>query len=95
MGAYVMAHDERSGDTGVLVLLSMHPPDGVLIEYFDENMENFWLLSIEGMLTTGTGARLPVSSSKGTLKLKRGSFYARLCSSDTRLGAGTGGTLWV
>ena len=29
------------------MLLSMTAPDGVLFEYFDENMENGWTLSIE------------------------------------------------
>ena len=30
-----------------MVLLSMTAPDGILFEYFDENMENGWTLSIE------------------------------------------------
>lgn len=52
-GTYAMApadalpHDERGGDEGGLVLLSMYAPDGVLFEYFDANMENPWTLSIE------------------------------------------------
>ena len=52
-----MAHDERGGDTGVLVLLSMYPPDGVLFEYFDENMKNSWLLSIERYVDNWTGGK--------------------------------------
>ncbi len=52
-GDYAMAaadalpHLERGGAEGGTVLLSMHAPDGVLFEYFDENMENSWTLSIE------------------------------------------------
>ena len=42
-----LPHDERGGDNGGTVLLSMHAPDGVLFEYFDENMQNGWTLSIE------------------------------------------------
>ncbi len=40
-------HDEYGGDEGGTVLLSMTAPDGVLFEYFDENMANGWTLSIE------------------------------------------------
>ena len=40
-------HDEHGGDAGATVLLSMTAPDGVLFEYFDENMENGWTVSIE------------------------------------------------
>ena len=40
-------HDEHGGDEGGTVLLSMTARDGVLFEYFDENMENGWTLSIE------------------------------------------------
>ena len=40
-------HDECGGDEGGTVLLSMTAPDGILFEYFDENMENRWTLSIE------------------------------------------------
>ncbi len=39
-------HLERGGDEGGTVLLSMSAPDGLLFEYFDENMENGWTLSI-------------------------------------------------
>ncbi|MDC0158864.1 hypothetical protein OAI47_03875, partial [Rhodospirillaceae bacterium] len=39
--------DERGGEEGGMVLLSMTAPDGILFEYFDENMENGWTLSIE------------------------------------------------
>ena len=41
------AHIERGGVAGGTVLLSMTAPDGILFEYFDENMENGWTLSIE------------------------------------------------
>lgn len=40
-------HDEHGGDAGATVLLSMSAPDGILFEYFDENMENGWTVSIE------------------------------------------------
>jgi len=40
-------HDEYGGPAGGTVLLSMSaPPSGVLFEYFDENMENGWTVSI-------------------------------------------------
>ena len=40
-------HVERGGEAGGTVLLSMTAPDGILFEYFDEDMENGWTLSIE------------------------------------------------
>ena len=40
-------HDECGGDEGGTVLLSMTAPDGILFEYFDENMKNGWTLSIK------------------------------------------------
>lgn len=40
-------HDECGGDDGGTVLLSMTAPDGILFEYFDENMRNGRTLSIE------------------------------------------------
>ena len=42
-----LPHDEFGGEEGGTVLYSMHAPDGILFEYFDENMENGWTLSIE------------------------------------------------
>ena len=45
--ADALPHDEYGGAQGGTVLLSMTAPDGVLFEYFDENMENGWTLSIE------------------------------------------------
>ena len=39
-------HDEHGGEEGATVLLSMTAPDGIIFEYFDENMENGWTLSI-------------------------------------------------
>ncbi len=41
-----LPHVERGGDMGGTILLSMTAPDGILFEYFDENMENGWTLSI-------------------------------------------------
>lgn len=45
--ADALPHDEWGGNAGGTVLLSMTAPDGVLFEYFDENMENGWTFSIE------------------------------------------------
>ncbi len=52
-GTYALAtadahpHDEHGGDTGGTVLLSMTAAaDGILFEYFDENMQNPWTVSI-------------------------------------------------
>ena len=42
-----LPHIEGGGDDGGTILLSMTAPDGLLFEYFDENMENGWTLSIE------------------------------------------------
>ena len=42
-----LPHDEFGGEQGGTVLYSMHAPDGILFEYFDENMKNAWTLSIE------------------------------------------------
>jgi hypothetical protein len=53
-GAYALSaadadpHNECGGEDGGTVLLSMHArADGVLFEYFDDNMENGWTLSIQ------------------------------------------------
>ena len=45
--ADALPHLEHGGDLGGIVLLSMHTKDGVLFEYFDENMQNGWTVSIE------------------------------------------------
>ena len=51
-GEYALAaadahpHDEYGGEHGGTVLLSMSAPDGILFEYFDENMQNGRTLSI-------------------------------------------------
>jgi len=51
-GDYALAHSdalphfEHGGDMGGTVLLSMHAKDGILFEYFDENMKNGWTVSI-------------------------------------------------
>ena len=42
-----LPHDERGGEEGGMVLLSMTAPDGILFEYFDENMSNSWTVSVE------------------------------------------------
>ncbi|MEM7407670.1 MAG: hypothetical protein AAF458_20430 [Pseudomonadota bacterium] len=45
--ADALPHDEYGGDEGGTIVLSMTAPDGILFEYFDENMENGWTLSIQ------------------------------------------------
>ncbi|UCD69652.1 MAG: hypothetical protein JSW48_06210 [Betaproteobacteria bacterium] len=40
-------HDEYGGEEGGTILLSMTAKDGMIFEYFDENMENGWTLSLE------------------------------------------------
>ena len=40
-------HDEYGGENGGTVMLSMTAADGILFEYFDENMENRRTLSIQ------------------------------------------------
>ena len=41
-------HDEFGGEEGGTILLSLNAaPDGRLFEYFDENMENPWTLSLQ------------------------------------------------
>ncbi|UCH46527.1 MAG: hypothetical protein JSU95_10370 [Betaproteobacteria bacterium] len=40
-------HDEYGGDDGGTILLSLTAKDGLLFEYFDENMQNGWTLSLE------------------------------------------------
>ena len=52
-GEYAMSpadsppHDEYGGENGGTVMLSMTAPDGILFEYFDENMTNPRTLSIK------------------------------------------------
>ena len=41
-----LPHVECGGDEGGTIVLSMTAPDGILFEYFDENMENGWTLSV-------------------------------------------------
>jgi len=45
--ADALPHDEHGGQDGGTILLSMTAVDGLLFEYFDENMANGWALSIE------------------------------------------------
>ena len=45
--SHACPHLEHGGEGGGTVLLSMHAPDGILFEYFDENMKNGWTVSIE------------------------------------------------
>jgi hypothetical protein len=52
-GDYAMAaadalpHDEYGGANGGTVMLSMTARDGILFEYFDQQMQNPWTLSIQ------------------------------------------------
>ena len=45
--ADALPHDEHGGPEGGTILLSMTAVDGLLFEYFDENMANGWALSIQ------------------------------------------------
>jgi hypothetical protein len=45
--ADALPHDEHGGADGGTILLSMTTTDGLLFEYFDENMRNGWALSIQ------------------------------------------------
>jgi len=36
----------------------MHAPDGILFEYYDENMENPWTLSIEEFVDSWTNGTI-------------------------------------
>ncbi len=45
--ADALPHDEWGGDAGGTVMLSMTAPDGVLFEYFDDEMNNGWTVSIQ------------------------------------------------
>ena len=45
--ADALPHDEHGGPEGGTIMLSMTAVDGLLFEYFDENMANGWALSIE------------------------------------------------
>ena len=42
-----LPHLEHGGENGGTVMLSMTAPDGVLFEYFDEDMSNSWTFTIE------------------------------------------------
>ena len=44
--AHACPHLEHGGKDGGTVLLSMHAPDGILFEYFDEDIKNGWTVSI-------------------------------------------------
>ena len=45
--ADALPHLEHGGPNGGTVLLSMQAQNGLLFEYFDENMENGWTVSVE------------------------------------------------
>jgi len=45
--ADALPHLEHGGQNGGTVLLSMQAKNGLLFEYFDENMENGWTVSVE------------------------------------------------
>ena len=44
--ADALPHVECGGDNGGTIILSMTAPDGILFEYFDDDMKNGWTLSI-------------------------------------------------
>jgi len=41
-----LPHDEWGGETGGTVIYSLHAPDGVIFEYFNEDMTATWTTSI-------------------------------------------------
>ncbi len=45
--ADALPHLEHGGDQGGTVILSLYSEDGRLFEYFDENMNNSWIVSVE------------------------------------------------
>ena len=53
-----LVHDEWGGDDGGTVIYSMHAPDGIFFEYYDENMENPWTLSIEEFVDSWTNGTI-------------------------------------
>ena len=58
--ADALPHDERRGEEGGMVLLSMTAPDGILFEYFDENMEKDGPFQLSNLLITGIAERFMV-----------------------------------
>ncbi len=60
-----LPHLENGGAGGGTVLLSMTAPDGILFEYFDENMENGWTLSI-AQFVEAWNTRTPYGTTPGT-----------------------------
>jgi hypothetical protein len=80
-GTYALApadarpHDEHGGSDGATVLLSMTAPDGILFEYFDENMQNGWTLSISEFVESwNRGAVYGQGSSPGGVVAKPGAI---------------------
>lgn len=45
--ADALPHLEHGGENGGTVLLSMQAKNGIIFEYFDENMKNSWTISVE------------------------------------------------
>ena len=42
-----LVHDEWGGENGGVVIYSLHAPDGILFEMFNEDMSESWTTSIE------------------------------------------------
>ena len=42
-----LSHDEWGGENGGVVLYSLHAPDGIILEYFNEDMTKTWTTSVE------------------------------------------------
>jgi hypothetical protein len=53
-----LVHDEWGGDDGGTVIYSMHAPDGILFEYYNENMESPWTLTIEEFVDSWTNGTI-------------------------------------
>ncbi len=47
-----LPHLEHGGDNGGIVMLSLHSEDGRLIEYFDKNYENSWVVTVEDIVNS-------------------------------------------
>lgn len=47
-----LPHLEHGGEKGGTVLLSMQAKEGVLFEYYDENMKNSWTVSVKDFVNS-------------------------------------------
>lgn len=65
--ADALPHDEWGGKAGGTVVLSMiAPDDGILFEYFDENMKNGWTVSIQEYVDSWNSGTIHGSAPKSS-----------------------------